>query len=382
MSERVGGGRSASGGTALVRLALFALLVALPAAACGQGPSVEASLAPLTATVGGRLTLRLRLEHAEGTSVVFPDVPSAVAPLVVLSSATAGPFEEDGRVVEERYYVMAAFETGALGIPQLPFEYGAASGDSGVAWTDSLSFTIESVIPDTLPEEERGPRDIKPPVELPRRVWPFILTAALVAAAALAAWYFRKWWLSRTRPVTDETPVEPVVPRRAAHLVALQRLDALAADDPAGRGDVTRFYVRVTEIVRLYLRDRFAVDAIDMTTTELAPAMDGARIERAEIEWAVRFLSHADLAKFAKHTPTAERAHEDLREARDFVERTRFLGEDVGDEPPAGDGPGLGADERAGDVPGLDADERARRPEAEADETAGEDEDQVEEGEA
>ncbi len=304
---------------------VLAMLVAAPTAIFAQGPSVRASIEPATATVGDRLTLRIQVETPEGTDVEFPDVPAEVAPLVVLSSVVAAPRDENGMTVEDRYYIVAAFETGALGIPQLPFAYGTASGDSGVVWTDSLPIVIASVIPDTLAEEDSGPRDIKPPVALPRRVWPFIVAALAVGAALVGLHYLRKWWFGRKRKPREEKPIVPVVPKRAAHLVALKRLAALGDDDPAGRGDIVGFYVRVTEIVRFYIRDRFAVDAIDMTTAELAPSMERARIDADETIWAVRFLSHADLAKFAKHTPTVERAGDDLRDAREFVERTRFL---------------------------------------------------------
>jgi hypothetical protein len=45
----------------------------------------------------------------------------------------------------------------------------------------------------------------------------------------------------------------------------------------------------------------------------------------------VRFLEHADLAKFAKLAPTVERASADLGGVREFVERTRFRGETAGE---------------------------------------------------
>ena len=71
------------------------------------------------------------------------------------------------------------------------------------------------------------------------------------------------------------------------------------------------------------------MDAIDMTTNELAPAMRVARIDENEIGWTTEYMAHADLAKFAKHEPPSERARQDLEEARSFVERTRLTGEDA-----------------------------------------------------
>jgi hypothetical protein len=171
-----------------------------------------------------------------------------------------------------------------------------------------------------------------------------VLAATVAAGLLLAYRYVRAWWRRRRRPAVGEVE-EPVVPPRAAHLVAFERLEALGRDDPIGRGEIERFYVAVTDIVRRYLRDRFAVDAIDMTTAELDPAMRRARIEPVEVERMLVYLAHADLAKFAKLHPDASRARADLEEAWGFVERTRFRGEEAGADAGADSASGEGSAE-------------------------------------
>jgi len=295
-----------------------------------QPVRIEMSVEPAVATVGDRLHLRIDVDRANGVAVAFPDVVADVTPFDVLDAVIAEPVPGSDRMIERRDYIIAAFETGDLHVPALAFEYVTADGDTGVAFGESLSVRIESVLPEVREDEEVGPKDIKPPVELPRRVRPFII-AALVAAAAAAAFYFARRWLLRlpSEPV-PEVMEEPAVPRIAAHVVAIERLDALA-----------------TEIIRLYLRDRFGVDAIDMTTSEMPPAMRKARIDESEIGWSEGFLIHADLAKFARHVPSEARARSDFMEAREFVERTRLRGETVVDG-------GGGAEEASGTGAGED----------------------------
>ena len=288
---------------------------------------IAVSVEPAVATVGDRLHLRIDVDRANGVAVAFPDVVAGVAPFEVLDGVIAEPVPGNDRTVERRDYMIAAFETGELHVPALAFEYVTADGDTGVAFGESLAVTIESVLPEVREDEEVGPRDIKPPVELPRRVWPFIVAVLAVAAAAAAFYLVRRWLRNRTSEPAEEVVEEPPVPRIAAHLIAIERLDALEREDPIGRGDISGFYVRATEIVRLYLRDRFGVDAIDMTTGELPPEMRGARIDEGEVDWSEGYLLHADLAKFARHVPSEERARSDFREAREFVERTRLRGE-------------------------------------------------------
>lgn len=341
--------------------ALLAALLMLSATAWGaDGPAtaapapggagafdVSASVQPDSATVGDRLTLTLRVVHDRGAVVVFPDVERGVAPFEVIGSAVSPAVEEDGRVTERRDYVISAFKTGTLGVPALPFLIVSASGETLAAFTDSIPVTIASVLPDTAAGGKVEPRDIKPPVDLPREIWPFLVAAAAVAAALIAYRYLRRWWQRRTAAPALRAP-RPTVPPEAAHVAAFERLAALEREDLVSRGEVARFYDALSDILRLYVGDRYAVPAIEMTTTELAPAMDEARIDSADVEWTTRFLEHADLAKFAKFVPGAERARGDLAGVRDFVERTRFRGEVATAGAAAGGG---GAGEASGGAP-------------------------------
>lgn len=324
--------------------ALLAALLALIGGAPGAGaqaasagaPTVTASVRPDSATVGDRLTLTLSAEHDQGAVVVFPDVDGAVAPFEVLGSSVSPSVEEGGRVTERREYVIAAFKTGELGVPALPFLVVTARGDTLAAFTDSIPVTIRSVLPDTAAGETVEPRDIRPPVDLPREIRPFVVAAAVVAACVLAYWYLRRWWGRRKAGPPKPAP-QPTVSPEAAHVAAFERLAALEREDLVARGEVARFYDALSDILRFYVGDRYAVPAIDMTTAELAPAMGEARIAPADVEWTARFLEHADLAKFAKFVPSGERALGDLAAARDFVERTRFRGEAPPPESGAGD---------------------------------------------
>ncbi len=294
---------------------------------------VRASVSPTLATVGDRLILTLTVLRGFDGALAFPRVVGEVAPFEVLDVIIHATDEHVGSASERRQYVLTAFETGDLSIPSLAFHYVSPEGDTAVVHTDALVVTIESVIPPEEQELRPSPRDIKPPLELRRRVWPAIVIAALIAAALAGLFYLRRWLGSRRREDL-EPEAEPETRREAAHIAALSRLRELERGGLVGQGELPRFYLILTDVLRRYMLDRFSVDAVDMTTKELASVMHGADLAPGDEAWTLDLLAYADLSKFARHVPSSERAHGDLVAVRAFVERTRFreLSESKGEE--------------------------------------------------
>ncbi len=142
--------------------------------------------------------------------------------------------------------------------------------------------------------------DALPPVALsiPDRRALYIGLATLAAAALLsvALYLFKR----RRRPATP-SPATPTLPPDD---VALAALAALRASGLADEGRFHEFYSRLSLILRTWLSRGHAVDAVDMTTDELARALSGsgsasvpASLDRAEL---LRLCREADLIKFAR----------------------------------------------------------------------------------
>lgn len=294
---------------------------------------VRASVSPVLATVGDRLILTLTVVRGFDGALAFPRVLGEIAPFEVLDVIINETDERGGDVHERRQYVLTAFETGDLSVPSLAFHYVSPEGDTAVVHTDSLVVTIESVIPSEELEQGPTPRDIKPPLEFRRRIWPAIVIAVLLALVLAGLFYLRRWFRSRTRK-GPESEIAAEVRREAAHVAALSRLSKLERGGLVEQGELPRFYLILTDVLRRYILDRFSVDAVDMTTKELGSAMRSADLASGDEAWTLDLLSYADLSKFARHMPTSERARDDLTAVRAFVERTRFrgLGEFEGEE--------------------------------------------------
>jgi len=131
----------------------------------------------------------------------------------------------------------------------------------------------------------KGPLDIRSP-----GAWIRIALLLLAAGGVLAA----LWWWWRRRPEPSQGPGESPSDRARKRLTAALDL----------RHDPERFATRVSEIVRLYLEERFGLHAPDRTTEEfLAELKTSVALESGHKALLGDFLTNCDLAKFARAEP-------------------------------------------------------------------------------
>jgi hypothetical protein len=169
-------------------------------------------------------------------------------------------------------------------------------------------------------------QDIRPPETVAVRSYALlwgVLGAILVAAAALIGW---RLWKRRPRSV----PVVPVLPLDARTRNALA---ALAAEDLPGKGMIKEFYSRLSDIVRGYIHERYQVDALECTTTELLDNLAHVEATRLPREALAAFLQESDLVKFARAQMSPESCDHALAFANRLLEltspRTDAIGTDA-----------------------------------------------------
>ena len=158
--------------------------------------------------------------------------------------------------------------------------------------------------------------DIKGPLAARRAWWPWLLAAAL-GALAWEAW---RRWRARPRPEGGSPePAEPPVPPEAA---AERAIAALAAEGLWERGEHAAYYLRLTDILRVYLEARYAEPATAMTSVEVARLVK-AKQPDLKISGSVReILQRADLVKFARIKPDAEDGPRDAGSVLEIVRAT------------------------------------------------------------
>jgi hypothetical protein len=192
-----------------------------------------------------------------------------------------------------------------------------------VVSTDAFGVTVQSVGLD----EGGDIRAIRGPLGIPIGVFyvlPWLLL--IVALGALAYWFWRR---SRRDDSPDRRSV--IIPR-LAHEEAYEALDRLEASTLLQQGEIKRYHIEVSEIIRTYIEGRFDVYALEMTTGEVMDGLRTSGIDADAHQAFEAFLNRCDMVKFAKFRPTQDASRQTVTAARELLDRTRTLFMDFAQE--------------------------------------------------
>jgi hypothetical protein len=157
-------------------------------------------------------------------------------------------------------------------------------------------------------------RPLKGPLEISAGfpIWLFIvlILAALIIALSV---YFKKKKGIKTKP-----DMHPRLPEE----IARDGLKALLEMRLAEKGLIKEYYIRLSDIIRGYIEDRYRIFAMDRTTWELYYEMKSNKIERSHIDKINDFLEDCDMVKFAKYRPTEKEIGDIYEKAEEIIDIT------------------------------------------------------------
>lgn len=164
-------------------------------------------------------------------------------------------------------------------------------------------------------------RDIKPPLDIPQNLLPYILLGGLILAVIIGM----VWLYIRKRHQT--LPLSPVeeVNTQPPHEIALEQLKILET----ASYDMETYHIRISFVIREYIEARFQIPALELTTTGILHQMTREQIGDLYVERIQQFLANCDKVKFTKYQPERSEAKERMVDARWFVEETKIPTDDL-----------------------------------------------------
>jgi hypothetical protein len=214
--------------------------------------------------------------------------------------------------LEQSFYI-SPFEAGQVLLQVNPLRYGEP-GDSQwhvIRWQPVVCH-VTTVVADP---DVAQLRDITPPEDLPARPSPwgriFLAMGVLGATGLLigAGEYLRRRISHRPALPPDQW--------------ALRELDRLERLELRSRGDIERFYIQLSSLIRKYVELHFGVPAPARTTAEFVVLFDGIAALSPEQRTAIAdILRQCDLVKFAKISQAAEVCRSLALKSRTWIKET------------------------------------------------------------
>jgi hypothetical protein len=283
--------------------------------------SVDVRIDKTQINLSGTLTLELEASAKPGYDVVIPAVDQTLEDFEVRNFDDIGSkLADNGNVVTTYRYRIEPLKMGQLLIPAMEFQ--AVEKDSSKSHTLATE-PVEILVSTLLPADGTEPTlaEIEGVVELPAKPIPWWFWAV---GAGLLAVLILVFVLIKMRKVDEQVHIVRIF--KAAHEIALRRIDELEKSDLIETGRLKVFYEGISDILRHYIEDRFELNAPERTTEEFLYELQNAPANvftTDDKDSLAEFLKHCDLVKFAKHQPDAEQTTDILNLVRGFVDKTK-----------------------------------------------------------
>jgi hypothetical protein len=298
------------------------LLILLPSLnpVLAQQVKVSCSLEKDSIWLGDQIKMILVAEYPVGTKFTFPQLKDSLENGVEVLSRSSMDSSKlgDGILQMRQGFVITAFDSGPHPIkPFLFVDHSKIPPDT----LRSNPLTLFVKVPNV--DLKKGFADIKKPYGAPvtfKEIAPWIMGIILLATVLFLIFYA----ISRRRKNIPLFSL-PVKPKLPPHVIALSELDKLKEEQLWQHDKVKDYYTRLTDIIRVYLEERYNVPAMEQTTQEILSEFKGetSQIKGNLLTGLQKTLDAADLVKFAKYTPMADENTFVLVHAYTLVEETK-----------------------------------------------------------
>jgi hypothetical protein len=214
-------------------------------------------------------------------------------------------------------YVITSFDEGIYVIPPIPLLLGYADGTIDTVYFDQLSLKVKTVPIDTTTFVAF---DIKTPIHYPvtfMEVLPWALGGLIVIGLILFLIY-----IIRRRKQNKPLFFSPK-PKEPPHIIAMRELEKIKGEKLWQNNKIKTYYTRITDVLRVYMEERYHMQAMEQTSEEILQALSSMTISEELMNKLRELLSISDLVKFAKYSPMNNDNENVLSIAGEFIEKTK-----------------------------------------------------------
>lgn len=284
---------------------------------------VSASIDSVQMFIGQQAKLSIQAVQPQDDILQFP----IFSDIVVKDLELVSTLKPDTQILENSMlqvtnsYIVTAFDSALVYMPGFEIKR-----NEEVYLTNPLSIKIVDMPIDTTQQAITDIKDIyNPPID-----WMFYITivccVVLVIFVLLLAYYLINKYL-KSRNKNEQQEIIPVDPRKA-HEIAYDELASLRQKQLWQSQQFKLYYTELTEILRRYISNRYAIEAMEQTSDEILSAFKQdkeLREKKDEIKLLFDVLQLADLVKFAKWQPLPDECERSFHQVEQFVDNTKEI---------------------------------------------------------
>ena len=288
---------------------------------------------------GDDIVLNYKINVPQGTQLRSVDF----GPLKKIENAA---YKQDSTTFDE-FMDVDIIEGGAFGINDVNLIISQQPEGTGVPLAGSIKIRISTIgafllpVPtlNTVPAQAVLPLQRKPLYVLPRgqaielnenksiieeeiswKDYLKYLYGLLVAIGLVVLGLHLNKKFKKTEQI--EEFVTPEV-KKPAHIIAIADLEALKSKQLWQNGEEKQYHTELTRVMRQYVEDRYDVQALEMTTSQLKKSMSQQGIKANVITKFTDILQIADKVKFAKGKTGPEINERFMENAIQIVQETK-----------------------------------------------------------
>jgi len=289
-----------------------------------QSYYVEATTDTNSILIGEQINVTLKANYRvdEGeVKITFPTLYDTINEFVEIVNKSAIdtiiPDKNDPYAfVQQQNVIITSFDSGYYAIP--PFKFII---NHDTIETEPILIEVQTLEVDTA----QAIFDIKRPIDEPFSIVDWLkdnwwwMVAILVVIIGI---FFLVRYLKNRKPKEEPKEIIPDIP---VHVIALQKLEKIKDEKLWQSGKVKKYHSHISEILREYLENRYHINALEETTSEILHGLRLQNISPELMNKLTQTLTLADLVKFAKEQPLANENEMSINAAIEFVNATKLI---------------------------------------------------------
>ena len=301
-------------------LSLF-LYISIIISSLGQDVKITSSFDSTKIFIGDQVKYTITIDKPVNISLSLPVFKDTICKNIDIISGpkTDSSSSQNGRVKIIQKYVVTSFDSGRYQVPPVFAEVKNSGGLKRYYSDYSLLEVMRIKI--TPPDTTAKIFDIIQPYKAPVTIGEILPWVLLLILAGALGWAIVRYLKTHKK---SESGIESFIPEDPAHVIAFRELEKLKGEELWQKGEIKRYYTRLTEILRQYLENRYSVYSLELTTAETLEALikTGFR-KNGTFNDLKSVLNGADLVKFAKYNPVASENETHFQTSWNFVIATK-----------------------------------------------------------